>query len=161
MMLKPIVMSLALIAFASTGNWAVATGDRLFVPIAAPPSGRPVPPFSDGVLSGNTFYIAGHIGRDPVTHRAPDDPDVEARYVMDDIQLTLKAAGLTWADTVSVTVYCTDLALYDRFNAVYRTYFHDQYPARAFIGVKDLLFGGHFEVSGVALLPPQQKKPKS
>jgi 2-iminobutanoate/2-iminopropanoate deaminase len=161
MMLKPIVTSLALIALASTGNWAAASGDRLYVPITAPPSGRPVPAFSDGVLSGNTFYIAGHIGRDPTTHRVPDDPDAEARYVMDDIQLTLKAAGLTWDDAISVTVYCTDLALYDRFNAVYRTYFHDHYPARAFIGVKDLSFGGHFEVVGVAQLSPQQKKPKS
>ena len=54
-------------------------------------------------------------------------------------------------DLVSVTVYCTDLSLYDGFNAVYRGYFHGQYPARAFIGVNQLVRGAHFEIAGVAV----------
>jgi len=160
-MLKPLVTSLVLLAVAATGREASAEDAHLYVPIPSPPASRPAPPFSEGVLAGDTFYIAGHIGQNPVTHRAPNDPDAEARLVMDNIQLTLKAAGLTWDDALSVTVYCTDLALYDRFNAVYRTYFHVHYPARAFIGVKELLFGGHFEVAGVALRARPQKKPKS
>ena len=53
-------------------------------------------------------------------------------------------------DLVSVTIYCTDLDLYDRFNAVYRSYFHGHYPARAFIGVGRLVRGAHFEIAGVA-----------
>ena len=54
-------------------------------------------------------------------------------------------------DFVSVTVYCTDLSLYDTFNAVYATYFHRHYPARAFIGVARLVRGARFEVQGVAV----------
>jgi 2-iminobutanoate/2-iminopropanoate deaminase len=61
------------------------------------------------------------------------------------------------ADLVSVTVYCTDLDLYDKFNAVYRSYFHDNYPARAFIGVSKLVRGAHFEIAGVAIKPAGRK----
>jgi 2-iminobutanoate/2-iminopropanoate deaminase len=53
-------------------------------------------------------------------------------------------------DLVSVTIYCTDLDLYDGFNAVYRSYFHGHYPARAFIGASRLVRGAHFEIEAVA-----------
>jgi 2-iminobutanoate/2-iminopropanoate deaminase len=152
MIRKPFIIVIvlaALLPLISVSTQA-APDRRVDVPVANPPAGRPTPPFSEGVASGDTFYIAGRIGQDPATGRAPDDPEVEARLVMDAIQQTLKQAGLTWDDAVSVTVYCTDLALYDHFNAVYRTYFHGRYPARAFIGVKELLFGGHFEVTAIA-----------
>ena len=58
---------------------------------------------------------------------------------------------MTMDDLVYVTVYCPDLSLYGEFNSVYRTYFTGEFPARAFIGSGPLLFGGHFEVQGIAV----------
>jgi 2-iminobutanoate/2-iminopropanoate deaminase len=54
-------------------------------------------------------------------------------------------------DLVSVQVFCTDFSLYEKFNGVYRTYFHEQFPARAFLGVASLIRGAHFEIMGVAV----------
>jgi 2-iminobutanoate/2-iminopropanoate deaminase len=127
-----------------------ADSGRTFV---APPGTDPKagPPFSNGVMVGGTFYVAGHLGVDPATGKAAADPEAEARLVMDAVKQTLEKGGLTMADLVSVTVYCTDLDLYDKFNAVYRSYFHDNYPARAFIGVAKLVRGAHFEIAGVAV----------
>jgi enamine deaminase RidA (YjgF/YER057c/UK114 family) len=71
---------------------------------------------------------------------------------------TLEKAGLKTDDLVSVTVYCTDLDLFDKFNTIYRTYFHGQFPARAFIGVNKLLAGAHFEVAGTAVKGPGTRK---
>lgn len=72
---------------------------------------------------------------------------------MDAVKHTLEKAGLQMDDLASVTVYCTDLALYDTFNVVYGGYFHGHHPARAFIGVARLLRGAHFEVAGIAVKP--------
>jgi 2-iminobutanoate/2-iminopropanoate deaminase len=108
-------------------------------------------PFSDGVLAGDTFDVAGHIGHDLETMRPPDDPKEEARLLLDRIKATLARAGLTMDDLVYVTVYCTDLSLYDDFNKVYRTYFAEEFPARAFVGSGPLLFGAHFEVQAIAV----------
>jgi 2-iminobutanoate/2-iminopropanoate deaminase len=119
------------------------------------PQGSAQLPFSDAVLSGDTLYVAGHLGIDPHTGNAPTDPAAEARLVMEAVKRTIEAAGLTMDDLVAVTVYCTDLQLYDSFNAVYRSYFHGHYPARAFIGTDKLLRGGHFEVQGVAIKSSQ------
>ena len=71
--------------------------------------------------------------------------------VLDAVKQTVESSGFTMDDLVSVTVYCTDLALYDTFNGVYRGYFHGRFPARAFIGVSTLLRGAHFEVQGIAV----------
>ena len=38
-----------------------------------------------------------------------------------------------------------------RSTAVYKTYFHGDYPARAFIGTDKLLRGGRYEVMGIAI----------
>ena len=114
-------------------------------------AGNPAaPPFSQAVMAGDTLYIAGHIGLDPKTQQAVATIDGEARAVMDATRQALETAGLSMDDLVSVTIYCTDLELYDGFNAIYRSYFHGHFPARAFIGVKSLVRGAHFEIQAVA-----------
>ncbi|MFQ5926432.1 MAG: RidA family protein [Terriglobia bacterium] len=108
-------------------------------------------PFSSGVLAGNTLYLSGNLGLDPKTRKPPADIEQEVRLLLDAMKATLEEAGMTMDDLVSVTVYCPDLSLYDQFNGVYRTYFTQQFPARAFIGSGPLLFGSHFEVQGIAV----------
>ncbi len=108
-------------------------------------------PFSDAVLVGNTLYIAGHIGLDAKTGAPPASAEDEARLVMDGIKQTVESAGLTMDDVVTVQVFCTDLKNYETFNNVYKTYFHGDYPARAFVGASSLLRGGRFEVLGIAV----------
>jgi 2-iminobutanoate/2-iminopropanoate deaminase len=144
-----LILAAALLA-ASLLPQVTSAANRRYVEHSVPAGSAPLP-FSDAVLSGDTLYVAGHIGIDTHTGNAPADPAVEAHLVMDAVKRTVESAGLTMDDLVSVTVYCTDLGLYDTFNAVYRTYFHGHYPARAFIGSSKLLRNGHFEVQGVAL----------
>ena len=109
-----------------------------------------VPPFSGGVMVGNTFYVAGTIGLGP-DQTVPETAQEEARIVLSNVQNTLEAAGLTMDDLVSVQVYSSDVGDYDAFNEVYRTFFTQEYPARAFLGSGTLLFGARFEVLGFAV----------
>ena len=109
-----------------------------------------VPPFSGGVMVGNTFHVAGTIGLLP-DQTVPDTAQEEARIVLTNVRNTLEAAGLTMDDLVSVQVYSSDVADYDAFNEVYRTFFTREYPARAYLGSGTLLFGARFEVLGFAV----------
>jgi len=115
-------------------------------------------PFSDAVWAGDTLYVSGNIGLDPKTGQAPADAALEAKLVMDAVKGTVERAGLTMDDVVSVTVFCTDLGLYDTFNTVYRGYFHGHFPARALIGVANILRSGHFEVQAIAVRRPAAQK---
>ncbi len=114
---------------------------------------RPVPnlPFSDAVLVGNTLYLSGRIGLDPQNGKVPTDVNDELHNLFDGIKNVLKEAQMTMDDLVYVQVFCPDLSLYGKFNATYRAYFAKDFPARAFIGSGPLLFGGHFEVQGIAV----------
>jgi enamine deaminase RidA (YjgF/YER057c/UK114 family) len=72
--------------------------------------------------------------------------------LLDGVKATLAAAGMTMDDLVYVQISCTDLALYDKFNATYRSYFTTKdLPARQFVGVAALLRGGHFELQSIAV----------
>lgn len=121
---------------------------RLHIP---PPDGFGPLPFSSGVLAGNTFYLCGHVGIDPATKKVPQDVESEVRLMMDSFRETLAKVEMTPQDLVSVQIFCPDVSLFDRFNAIYRTYFTEPLPARAFIGSGPLLFGARFEIQGIAV----------
>ena len=106
-------------------------------------------PFSGAVKAGGTWYISGMLGL--VNGEVPDDPAEEARVMLDNIQATLAEAGLSMNDLVHVTVYCSDLSLYGTFNEVYRSYFTEEFPARAFIASPPLLFDARFEMQSIAV----------
>ena len=108
-------------------------------------------PYRNAVLVGDTLYLAGDIGIDPVTGAPPEKVEDEVRLVMDRMKQRLEMADMSMDDLVMVTVHCPDLSLYDEFNDVYRTYFTEHFPARAFLGSGPLLLGGRFEITGVAV----------
>jgi reactive intermediate/imine deaminase len=115
------------------------------------PSRKDTLPYSDGVLVGDTLYLAGRIGIDPETGKPPAELDKEIRLLLDGMKAALKEANMTMDDLVSVQIFCPDLSLYEKFNEIYRTYFIKDFPARAFIGSGPLLRGGRFEAQGIAV----------
>jgi 2-iminobutanoate/2-iminopropanoate deaminase len=122
--------------------------DRQYINI----SGRPANlPFSDGVLVGDTLFLSGRIGIDARTMQAPADVEEEIRLMLDGVRATLEAVGMTMDNLVFVQIYCTDLSLYEQFNAAYRKYFGKELPARAFLGAASLLRGGRFEMQAIAM----------
>jgi 2-iminobutanoate/2-iminopropanoate deaminase len=109
-------------------------------------------PFSNAILVGDTLYMSGNIGLDPKTGKAPASVDDEIKILLDSYKDLLAQAGMTMDDLVYVQISCTDLALYDKFNAAYKTYFTGMdFPAREFIGVSSVLRGGHFEMQAIAV----------
>lgn len=113
---------------------------------------NPDMPFADAVLiDGKTLYLSGRIGLIEGTQTVPDTAEGEAHLVLMEIQRVLAMAGMTMDDLVQLQVFCSDVSLWERFNAVYRTYFTRQLPPRAFLGSGTLLFGARFELQGVAV----------
>lgn len=102
------------------------------------------PPFSGAVLVGDTLYLSGMLG-------TGDTAEAAATGVLTSMQNTLKQAGMTMDDLVSVQIFCPDVANYDAFNKVYRTFFTREFPARAFLGSGTLLNNAKFEVQAIAV----------
>ena len=107
-------------------------------------------PFSGAVRVGDTLYLSGDIGLTE-DQQVPEDPKEEARLLMEQYKARLTKAGYTMDDLVTVTIYCSDVKYYADFNEVYRQYFKENFPARAFIGAGTLLFNARFEMQGIAV----------
>jgi enamine deaminase RidA (YjgF/YER057c/UK114 family) len=121
---------------------------RSYINLPDRPAGLP---FSDAVLVGNTLYISGRIGLDPVTGEVPASIDSEIELLFDSFQAVLREAGMTMDDLVWVQVYCPDISLWQQFNSAYVRLFSREFPARAFLGSGTLLLKGRFEMLGIAV----------
>lgn len=108
-------------------------------------------PYSNAVLVGDTLYLAGDIGIDPQTGAPPAEVKDEVRILMNNLKARLEMVDMSMDDLVMVNIHCPDLSLYGEFNEVYRSYFTDHFPARAFLGSGPLLLGGHFEMTAIAV----------
>lgn len=125
------------------------SGRKAIRPQNAPNTGLP---FSPGILVGNTLYISGHLGRDPVSAKlAPGGIEGETRQALANIRDVLRAAGMDFKDVVSVTAYIANFSDFDKFNAVYREYFPTDPPARATVQVAALNIGGRVELQMIAV----------
>lgn len=151
--MKKSCFALCFLLLFSMLSWA-ADSDRKHLVLDQSATRRAFP-FSDAVLVGNTLYVAGSVGFDS-TGKPPVAPEDEAKLALDAVKRVLESQGMTMDDLVSVQVFCTDFSLYDKFNGIYRTYFHEQYPARAFLGAASLIRGAHFEIMGIAIKRPRQ-----
>ena len=127
------------------------TGRRVIRPAQAPNVGLP---FSPGIRVGNTLYVAGHLGRDPVSSKlVTGGIEAETRQSLNNIRDVLRTAGMDLTNVASVTVYITSFADFARFNAVYREYFPTDPPARATVQVAALNDGAHVELQMIAVVP--------
>ena len=113
-------------------------------------------PYSYGIRSGNTLFLAGLIsrnGKDNSTIKG--DMKEQTKTVLDNAGAVLKAGGMTFADVVSSRIYVTDTAAFQDMNGVYRTYFPTDPPARA--TVKTALTSNDYvvEITMIAVRGPK------
>ncbi|QIR13312.1 RidA family protein [Shewanella aestuarii] len=106
--------------------------------------------YSQAVKVGNTVYLSGQIPLDPITMAmVSDDFSAQVVQVFENLTAVCEAAGGTMADIVKLNIFLTDLSHFATVNEIMSRYFHQPYPARAAIGVKELPKGALVEMDGV------------
>ncbi len=111
---------------------------------------NPQMPFSQGVVAGNTLYVAGQQG--------PKDGKLEGVSIEDQtantiaaIQKVVEKAGFKMTDLVNVTVFITDLNDVPKMNEVYKKLIPNPKPARATVKVAGLIGNAKIEISAIAV----------
>lgn len=109
-------------------------------------------PYSQGVVAGETLYLAGQIGLVPETGElAGDSLEAQARQTFRNLRAVCEAAGYSFSDVVSVDVYLADMDHYGAFNAIYGEFFEGYRPARAVVEVARLPRNALVEVKMTAV----------
>ena len=125
------------------------SGHRVIRPEKAPNTGLP---FSPGILAGNTLYVSGHLGRDPMNNRLVSGGiESETRQALANIREVLRTAGMDFKNVTSVTAYIASFDDFAKFNAIYREHFPADPPARATVQVAALNAGAKVELQMIAV----------
>lgn len=107
-------------------------------------------PFSSAVEVDGWVFLAGELGTANDGTLVAGGIEPETRQTMDNIQATLAANDLAWNNVVKCTVFLADIAEWPAFNAVYKTYFDGNFPARSALGANGLALGARVEVECIA-----------
>ena len=118
---------------------------------AVNPPGTPTGlPFSNGIVVGDTLYVAGQEGLEggkPV----PGGIEAETRAALETIRKIVTAAGFEMSDVAAVNVYLADVNDFGKMNNTYKTFFPEPRPARATVQVARLVNDARVEISAVAV----------
>jgi reactive intermediate/imine deaminase len=117
--------------------------------IQTPDAPAAIGTYSQAVRVGDTVYLSGQIGLDPVTMQLADSTEGQIHRVFQNLRAVATAAGGSLDDVVKLNVYLTDLAHFAKVNEIMATYFRQPYPARAAVGVASLPRGAMVEADGV------------
>lgn len=109
-------------------------------------------PFSNGILVGNTLYVAGTQGTD-ANGKLPPDIESQTRAALQLIQKIVEGGGMTMGNVVAVNVYLSDVSEFGKMNNVYKTFFPDPKPTRTTVQVAKLVNGAKIEISAIAVKP--------
>jgi reactive intermediate/imine deaminase len=120
--------------------------------VSTPNAPAAIGTYSQAVKTGNTVYMSGQIGLDPVTMSMADGIDAQIRQVFDNLEAVAKAAGATLDNAAKVNVYLTDLGNFTKVNEAMTRYFNQPFPARAAVGVAALPRGAMVEVDAVLVI---------
>ncbi|MFD1589515.1 RidA family protein [Halorientalis brevis] len=102
--------------------------------------------------SSDLIFVEGQL---PTTDGVIDGDSSAAEQMqrcLSNLRTTLSEHGRTLDDVLKVTVYLTDLDQYEAVNDAYQAAFDEQLPARAVVGVSELLGGASVQVDAVAAI---------
>lgn len=122
--------------------------------VIQPASYKPTPsPLVPGILVGDTLYLSGSTGGDPVSGQlVPGGLEPEMKQIMTNVRTVLAAADMSLGDVVAVTTYMADMSEFAKYNELYRSYFpNGAYPTRSTVAVKDLARGARLEITMTAV----------
>jgi 2-iminobutanoate/2-iminopropanoate deaminase len=122
------------------------------------PPGIPkaIGPYSPVTAVGDLIFVSGQIPINPETGTI-DHNDIEwqAHQVMKNLKNALEGADSSFSSVAKTTILLTDLANFEKVNAIYGSYFAEgKFPARACYAVTALPRGSLIEIEAVATRDP-------
>lgn len=143
------VLSLLLVLSALLAPIASGAAEPEF--LQAPGAEKLNLPFSEAVRLGDTLYLSGQLGVTPGTmHLVEGGIGPQTRQTLENISATLERHGSSLDRVVKCTIFLADIAEWPAMNAVYRTFFANDPPARSAFAATGLALNARVEIECIA-----------
>jgi 2-iminobutanoate/2-iminopropanoate deaminase len=138
--------------FTAFSNSIIARRDLMpNTTITAPTAPAALGPYSQAVVAGEWVFTAGQIGLSG-DGTLKETIEAQTLQALQNLTAVLAVAGGGWRDVVKTTVYLTDLADFEAFNAVYAEVVEAPLPARSTVQVSRLPKDALVEIDAIARL---------
>jgi 2-iminobutanoate/2-iminopropanoate deaminase len=120
---------------------------RIYTPNAPKPRGH----YSQATVYNGLVFVAGQLSIDPKTgEKKLGSIEEQTEQALSNVHAILEAAGSDWSRVLKMTVYVSDINLWDAVNKVYSRVLGEHRPARAVIPTGDLHYGFLIEIEAIA-----------
>ncbi len=107
--------------------------------------------YSQAVVYNGLVFVAGQLSIEPETlQKKLGSIEEQTEQALKNVSEILKASGSDLSLVLKMTVYVSDIGLWERVNAVYARVMGDHRPARAIIPTKELHYGFLVEIDAIA-----------
>ena len=111
----------------------------------------PVGHYSQAVEHAGIIYVSGQLPVNPKTgEKCLGSIEEQTKQVLENVSSILKASNSSKNNILKMTVYISEMELWDRVNKAYADFFGKHKPARAIVPTKDLHFGFGIEIDAIA-----------
>lgn len=107
--------------------------------------------YSQAVEVDGFIFTSGQIPLDKDTGKLVDgDIKSQAKQAMNNLKAVIEGAGLEMKNIIKTMIFITDINDFLDVDAVYKSFFESDFPARSCVSVKDLPKGAKIEVEAIA-----------
>ncbi|CAN5647235.1 RidA family protein [soil metagenome] len=111
----------------------------------------PVGHYSPAVVHNGLIFVSGQLPRNATTGKVETGSiEAQTELALRNVEQLLLAADSDLNHVLQMTIYVSDMELWDKVNAVYAQMLGEHRPARAIVPVKDLHFGTKIEIQAIA-----------
>lgn len=107
--------------------------------------------YSPAVEHNGLIFVSGQLPMNDATGEVETgDIELQTEIALRNIEAILQAAGSDLNHVLQMTIYVSEMELWDKVNEVYKRILGEHKPARAIVPVKDLHFGTKIEIQATA-----------
>jgi len=107
--------------------------------------------YSQAIVHQDLVYVSGQLPINPkIGNKHVGSIEDQTKQALRNLEAILISANSDKNHVLKVTVYISDIALWDRVNSVYAKFFEGHRPARSIVPTKELHFGYQIEIDAIS-----------
>ena len=121
--------------------------EKIKLPNAPEPKGH----YSPAVVHNGLIFVSGQLPMNLATLEIENGSiEAQTELALRNVEQILLAANSDLNHVLQMTIYVSEMELWDKVNEVYARILGEHKPARAIVPVKDLHFGTKIEIQAIA-----------